>query len=136
MNNKILIAISGIAIIVLSLIFFPSSNSIDHKILEQTFAIDAIYHEDDGYVEIMYQDKSNNTKHVTLEILGMSESFHKEYMSSSFVEKIPFPSAPSYGWQSMPVTLLVEHKKLGTIGIKTEIRPIGQMPAPIIFSTN
>ena len=62
MNKKILIVISGIAIIVLSLIFFPNSNSVDHKILEQTFVIDAIYYENDGYVEIRFQDKSNETK--------------------------------------------------------------------------
>ena len=75
-----------------------------------------------------------DTNHVTMEILGMPESFHKEYDSSSFVEKIILTSAPKYGWQSIPVTLLVEHEEFGKIGIKTEIRPVGENYATIIFS--
>ena len=90
--------------------------------------------ENDRFVEISFHDKSNKTKNVTLEILGMPTSFHKEFVSSTFVEKIQFSSIPKYGWQSIPVTLLIEHEEFGKIGIKTEIRPVGESPAMIIFS--
>ena len=136
MGRKINVLILGAGIIVLSLALFVSSSSLDHKILEQTFVLSAVYFENYGYVEISFHDKSNKTKHVTLEILGMPESFHKEYESSSFTEKIQLTSSPKYGWQSIPVTLLVDHKEYGEIGIKTEIRPIGEIPAKIIFSEN
>ena len=95
--------------------------------------ISAVYFENDGYAEISFFDKSSKTKHIELEILGMPESFHKEYVSTTFVEKIPL-LVPKYGWQSIPVTLLIEHEEFGKIGIKTEIRPIGEVPAKIIFS--
>ena len=134
MSKKIIIMILGVAIIVLSLIFFPNSNSIDHKILEQTFEVKAIYFANDGYAEVLFHDKSNKTKHVVLEILGMPKSFHREYASSSFVEKIQLDSIPSYGWQSIPIILSVTHEELGDVGIKTEIRPLGEIPAKIIFS--
>ncbi|MBI3253826.1 MAG: hypothetical protein HYZ56_03850 [Nitrosopumilales archaeon] len=134
MNKKITVVFVGASIIVASLALFVNFNSLDHKILEQTFAISAVYFENDGYAEISFHDKSDKTKHVILEILGMPESFHKEYESSSFVEKIQFLSVPKYGWQSMPVTLLVEHEEFGKIGIKTEITPVGENPSEIIFS--
>jgi hypothetical protein len=134
MNKKIIGVISVVALIILSFILFTNFNVTDPRILKQTFVIDAVYFEDNGFVEISFHDTSNKTNHVTLEILGMAESFHKTYDSSSFVEKIVFTSVPKYGWQSIPVTFLVEHEEFGKIGIKTEIRPIGENPATIIFS--
>lgn len=134
MNKKTITVIGIVAIIITGLTMYTNFNSKDHETLEQTFMIDAIYFANHGYAEISFQDKSNKTKHVTLEILGMPESFHKEYDSSSFVEKILLTSTPKYGWQSIPITLLVEHDEFGKIGIKTEIRPIGETPRQIIFS--
>ena len=134
MNKKIIGVIFGVVIIILGFFILNNFNATDQKILEQTFVIDAVYFENDEFVEISFHDKSNKTKNVTLEILGMPESFHKEYDSSSFVEKIILTSAPKYGWQSIPVTLLVEHEEFGKIGIKTEIRPVGENHATIIFS--
>ena len=113
-----------------------SFNTTDQEILKQTFVIGAVYFENDGFVEISFHDTSNKTNHVTLEILGMEESFHKKYDSSSFAERIIFTSVPKYGWQSMPITFLVEHEKLGKIRIKTEVRSVGDVPAPMIFSYN
>lgn len=132
MNKKILV-ISGL---IITMIFVASSNlnSIEEKILEQTFAISAIYFVADKYVEINFEDKSNKTKYVTLEILGMPESFHKEYGSSTFVEKIPFVSTPKYGWQSIPVVFEVEHEEFGKISIKIEIRSAGESQSKIIFN--
>ena len=134
MNKKVVASIFSAAVVISSIIVFINFKSADHEILEQTFMIGAVYYENDGYAEISFQDKSNKTKNVTLEILGMSESFHKEFASPIFVEKIQFASAPKYGWQSMPITLLVDHEEFGQIGIKTEIRSVGEIPATIIFS--
>ena len=133
MNKKIIAAISGVMIIILSLVIQANFNTLDQNILEETFVISAVYFENDGYAEISFFDKSSKTKHIALEILGMQESFHKEYTSTTFVEKISL-SIPKYGWQSIPITILVEHEEFGNIGIKTEIRPIGEAPAKIIFS--
>ena len=134
MNKKLIVIILCFVIIGSSLLLFTNFNTTDNKILEQTFMVNAIYYENDGYVEIQFQDKSNETTHVTLEILGMPQTFHKEYKTSVFIEKIPFSNTPTYGWQSMPVTLLVNHEKFGVIGIKTEIRPFAADPVKIIFS--
>jgi len=134
MNKKIIGVIFGVVIIILGFFMLTNFNTADQKILEQTFVISAVYFENDGFVEISFHDKSNKTKNVTLEILGMPTSFHKEFVSSTFVEKIQFLSTPKYGWQSIPVTILVEHDEFGKIGIKTEIRPVGENPAIIIFS--
>ena len=133
MNKKVILAISSVAFVIISILFI-NFKTVDNEILEQTFMVGAVYHENDDYVEISFQDKTNKTKNVILEILGMPESFHKEYTSQIFVEKIQFPLPPKYGWQSTPVILLVEHEELGKIEIKTEIRPIGEKPAMIIFS--
>lgn len=135
MNKKTMIVFGIVVITILSLIMY-AINSKDDKILEQTFVIDAVYFENYGYAEISFHDTSNKTNHVTLEILGMEESFHKKYDSSSFAERIIFTSVPKYGWQSMPITFLVEHEKLGKIRIKTEVRSVGDVPAPMIFSDN
>ena len=134
MNKKIIVAIFAVIIIILGFLMLTNFNTADQKILQQTFVISAVYFENDGYAEISFHDKLNKTKNVTLEILGMPTSFHKEFVSSMFVEKIHFSSIPKYGWQSIPVTLLVEHEEFGKIGIKTEIRPVGEIPATIIFS--
>jgi len=134
MKKKVIISIFSAVVVVSTIIMFINFKSADHEILEQTFMIHAVYYENDGYAEISFHDKSNKTKNVTLEILGMSESFHKEFESTTFVEKIQFSSTPKYGWQSMPITLLVTHTEFGNIGIKTEIRHDGEIPAKIIFS--
>src|SRR3989344_6536293 len=125
MNKKVILYIFGVGLALSSIALFINLKSTDHNILEQTFVIKAVYFENDGYAEISFQDKSNKTKNVTIEVLGMPESFHKEFTSTIFIEKIQLPSAPKYGWPSIPVILLVEHEELGKIGIKPEIRPVG-----------
>ena len=134
MNKKIIRVTFVVIIVILGFLMLTNFNSTDQKILQQTFVISGVYFENDRFVEISFHDKSNKTKNVTLEILGMPTSFHKEFVSSTFVEKIQFLSTPKYGWQSIPVTILVEHEEFGKIGIKTEIRHVGENPAIIIFS--
>ena len=85
MNKKTIMIILGSGIIASSLVLSSNFNSFDYEILEQTFTVSAVYFENNDTVEIRFHDDSSKTNRVILEILGMSESFHKEYDSSSFV---------------------------------------------------
>jgi hypothetical protein len=124
-----ILVISGLA----AIFFFDASNTID-PILENTFLIDATYYENDNYVEITFEDKSQSTNTAILEILGMETSFQKTFNGSTFVERVKFSNEPKYGWQIHPVTVLVEHEELGKIGLKTEIHYENE-PAPSVIYT-
>ena len=130
MAKKILLIISVISISVFAGLFFLESTSIDRELFTNTFTISTIFYEEEGYVEISYFDNSGKTKSVVLEILGMADSFQKNYSSSAFVEKIAFSSVPQYGWKTNPVTFVVEHEEFGAIGIKTEIHASNEPPLP------
>jgi len=58
----------------------------------------------------------------------------KTFSESHFIEIIPFPDEPKYGWEIHPVVLEVEHPELGNVQLKTEIRPLGDLAAPVIYS--
>lgn len=134
MAKKIISAVSIILVSILAVLFLIESFSIDRELYSSTFVVDAIYLEEEGTVEISFLDNSGKTQSVVLEILGMAESFQKNYVGSEFTEKIPFSSVPQYGWKTNPVTFVVEHEEFGTIGIKTEIHVSDEPPTPIIFS--
>ena len=134
MARKLVPIISVIFISIVAIIFFIESSSIDRELYSETFLIDAVYLEEEGHVEISYLDKSGKTKTVILEILGMSESFQKNFVSSEFTETVPFSSTPTYGWKTNPVTFVVEHEEFGKIGAKTEIHAIDEPAPTIIFS--
>ena len=130
----------ALGVITVLAILLITGNNDDNKILESTFTIDAVYFEskntnlDDGYIQITFKDNTLKTKAIVLEVLGMDESFQKTFLDSSeFVEIIPFPSPPKYGWAIHPVTLLIDHDDLGKISLKTEVRPFDEPPAPIIY---
>ena len=131
MAKKIFPIISIVVITALGLFFIFDSDS-NKDVLKSTFEIDAIYY-DAGYVKISYLDKTTKTNHVVLEILGMDESFQKTLAGSEFVETIPFPVIPKYGWKVHPVTFLIDHEELGKISLKTEIHPYGEPAPPIIY---
>jgi hypothetical protein len=131
MAKKIIPIISVIVITVLGIFFIFDSNS-NKDTLKSTFEIDATYY-DQGYVEISYLDKTSKTNYVVLEILGMDESFQKTLSGSKFVETVPFPTLPKYGWQVHPVTFLIDHQELGKISLKTEIHNYGEPSRPIIY---
>jgi hypothetical protein len=123
---------------VLAILLLTGSNNADEEVLKSTFSINAVYFPssgdlNDGYIQINFQDKSEKTNAVVLEVLGMDESFQKTFLSSEFEETISFPSPPKYGWEIHPVTLLIDHDELGKISIKTEIRPDGEPTAPVIY---
>ena len=134
MKKKSTSIISGIIIGILVVIFFVNPNSVDKDLLRETFVVDAVYFENEGYVEITFNDKSQKTRTATLEILGLPESFQKIFNESQFVERIPFSTVPKYGWKSHPLTLVIDHDDLGKISIKTEIHPHGTSPPEIIYS--
>ena len=130
----------ALGIITVLAILLITGNNTDNEVLKSTFSFEAVYFEshnanlDDGYIQITFRDNTHKTKAVILEVLGMEKSFQKTFLDSSeFVETIPFPTPPKYGWAIHPVTLLIDHEELGKVSLKTEIRPFGEPAAPIIY---
>jgi len=118
-------------IIVISGIF---DSSLDKSTISQTIFVDAIYEPKTNLVKITYSDNSEKTKLVTLEILGMEKTFHKEFSQSSFVETVPMNSEPKYGWSTMPVVFSINHDEFGKIGLKTEIHQQDELKPKVIYS--
>ncbi len=133
MARKIVPAISLGIITVFAIIFLSGGGTDDKDILRQTFQINAVYY-DSGHVEISFLDKSGQTDLVIMEILGMDETFQKSFSDSQFIEIVPFPNVPKYGWAIHPIVLDIDHEDLGHIQLKTEIHPLGQPSSPVIYS--
>jgi hypothetical protein len=133
MNKKIIATLSIITLAVI--IFSISSNSaLDESIISQTIFVDTVYEPENNLVKITYNDNSKKTNLVTLEILGMEQTFHKEFSQNSFVEIIQFNSEPKYGWSTMPVVFSINHDEFGKIGLKTEIYQMDESKPRIIYS--
>ena len=123
---------------IFAILLLTNGGNQNEEVLKSTFFVNAIYVENSessnsNYIQITFEDKSQKTNAVVLEVLGMEESFQKTYLESEFVETIMFPAPPKYGWEIHPVTLLIDHEELGKVSIKTEIRPEGETSAPIIY---
>ncbi len=118
---------------VLAIVFLAGWGTDDKDVLRQTFQIEAVYY-DSGHVEISYFDKSGKTDSVVMEILGMEETFQKTFSDSKFIEIVPFPNLPKYGWAIHPVVLEIDHKEFGHIQLKTEIHPLDGPVPPVIYS--
>ena len=133
MNRKIIVVALIIAtiVIVLSVI---SDSTLDESIISQIIFVDAVYDSKSNIVKITYNDNSGKTSLVTLEILGMDETFHKEFARSIFVETVQINSEPQYGWSTVPVVFSISHDELGKIGLKTEIYEEGESKPRIIYS--
>ena len=138
-----------IVVVVLSAIAMISFSQIDERIASQIVCpeeddglghndcvifVDAIYEPDNSIVKITYSDNSKMTSLVVLEILGMEETFHKEFARSSFVETVQINSEPKYGWSTIPVVFSINHDEFGMIGLKTEIYEQGESKPRIIYS--
>jgi len=133
MNKKIIATLSIITLAVI--IFSISSNSaLDESIISQTIFVDTVYEPENNLVKITYRDNSKKTNLVTLEILGMEQTFHKEFLQNSFVEIVQINSEPKYGWSTMPVVFSVNHDEFGKIGLKTEIYQMDESKPRIIYS--
>jgi len=133
MNKKIIATLSIITLAVI--IFSISSNSaLDESIISQTIFVDTVYEPENNLVKITYNDNTKKTNLVTLEILGMEQTFHKEFSQNSFVEIVQINSEPKYGWSTMPVVFSVNHDEFGKIGLKTEIYQMDESKPRIIYS--
>lgn len=120
-------------ITILAIVFLTGGGTDDKDVLRQTFQVDAVYYES-GHVEVSFLDKSSQTNSVVMEILGMDETFQKSFSGSKFIEIIPFPNPPKYGWVIHPVILEIDHEELGHIQLKTEVHPQGEPAPPVIYS--
>ena len=133
MNKKIIATISIIALPVI-ILSISSNSTLDESIISQTIFVDSVYEPENNLVKITYNDNSKKTNLVTLEILGMEQTFHKEFSQNSFVEIIQINSEPKYGWSTMPVVFSVNHDEFGNIGLKTEIYQKDELKPRIIYS--
>ena len=133
MNKKIIAVALTIAII--AIVLSSTSNSaLDESTISQKIFVDAVYESKSNIVKITYNDNSEKTNLVTLEILGMEETFHMEFARNSFVETVQINSEPKYGWSTTPVVFSINHDEFGNIGIKTEIYEQGETKPRIIYS--
>jgi len=133
MNRKIIAAASIIAIAAI-VISVTSDSALDESTISQAIFVDAVYEPKNKIVRITYNDNSEMTNLITLEILGMEKTFHKEFLQSSFVETIKINSEPKYGWSTTPVVFSINHDQFGKIGLKTEIYEQGESKPRIIYS--
>ena len=133
MNRKI-IGVASIIAIVAIVMSVTSDSALDESIISQTIFVDAVYEPKNKIVRITYNDNSEMTNLITLEILGMEKTFHKEFLQSSFVETVKINSEPKYGWSTTPVVFSINHDEFGKIGLKTEIYEQGKSKPRIIYS--
>ena len=132
--NKKIIAIGLVIIIIIIVISGTFDFALDESTISQTIFVDAVYDPKNNLVKITYTDESDKTNLVTLEILGMEKTFHKEFSQSSFVETVPMNSEPKYGWSTMPVVFSINHEEFGKIGLKTEIHQQDELKPKVIYS--
>ena len=133
MNRKI-IGVASIIAIVAIVISVTSDSALDESIISQTIFVDAVYEPKNKIVRITYNDNSEMTNLIALEILGMEKTFHKEFLQNSFVETVKINSKPKYGWSTTPVVFSINHDEFGKIGLKTEIYEQGEAKPRIIYS--
>ena len=133
MNRKIIAAASIIAIVSI-VISVTSDSALDESTISQIIFVDAVYEPKNKIVRITYNDNSEMTNLITLEVLGMEKTFHKEFSQSSLVETIEINFEPKYGWSTTPVVFSINHDEFGKIGLKTEIYEQGESKPRIIYS--
>jgi len=133
MNRKI-IGVASIIAIVAIVMSVTSDSALDESIISQTIFVDAVYEPKNKIVRITYNDNSEMTNLITLEILGMEKTFHKEFLQSSFIETVKINSKPKYGWLTIPIVFSINHDEFGKIGLKTEIYEYGELKPRIIYS--
>jgi len=133
MNRKIIAAASIIAIAAI-VISVTSDSALDESAISQTIFVDAVYEPKNKIVRITYNDNSEMTNLIALEILGMEKTFHKEFLQNSFVETVKINSKPKYGWSTIPIVFSINHDEFGKIGLKTEIYEYGELKPRIIYS--
>ena len=130
---KKLVISTCLSVITIIIVLAISNSSVDESIISQTISVDALYKPENNIIEITYIDVSEKTDSVIIEILGMDETFHKEFSQQSFVETVQIISPPKYGWATMPVTFSIIHNQFGEIGLKIEIHEQDEPKSRIIY---
>ena len=83
--RKEVIILAGLAIIGFGIVLFPGDTP---SSLEEAFFVDAVYHEEQETIEVIFEDRTAKSTMVVLEILGMEESYQKSFSEPSFVESV------------------------------------------------
>ena len=133
MNKKIIAVVSAIVIIMI-VVTGTFDSALDVTVISQTIFVDAVYDSTNNLVKITYNDNSDKTNLIALEILGMEKTFHKEFSRSSFIEIVQINSIPMYGWSTMPVVFSINHDEFGKIELKTEIHQQHELKPKVIYS--
>ena len=133
MNKKIIAVVSAIVIIMI-VVTGTFDSALDVTIISQTIFVDAVYDPTNNLVKITYNDNSDKTNLIALEVLGMEKTFHKEFSRSSFIEIVQINSIPMYGWSTMPVVFSINHDEFGKIELKTEIHQQHELKPKVIYS--
>ena len=133
MNRKIILAII-LTIIVFGVEISVVQNAKNSEKYSGIFHLDATFYKEKKYVEITFDDSTQKSTKITLEIQGMEQSFQKIFTGSNFTIQVPFDDVPKYGWKTMPVTLVVEHPEFGKVGVKTDIHNQDEQASKTIFS--
>ena len=130
-KNFLIILIATIAVSAIILINPISEDDLDYT----NFKFDAVYLNDNSSVLITFIDETGKSSFAILEILGMDQTFHKEFTinDSSFSHLVPLDKIPKYGWKTTPVTLEITYDEFNILKMKTEIHDEGQNPPKIIF---
>lgn len=133
MKAIILLAVVG-TIVMLGIIIPALQNAQHAEKYSEAFSVDATFYPEQKQVEITFNDRTEKTRGIVLEILGMEQSFQRQFDVPSFSVNVPFDAEPQHGWRSMPVTFVVEHEEFGRVGIKIDIHDKDEPAGNVIFS--
>ena len=127
----ILIATIAVSVIIILNPFSENNDDFAH------FTFDAVYLKDQNSINITFVDATGKSSFAVLEILGMDETYHKEFeiYNSKFSKLIPLEKIPKYGWNTTPVTLEITYENL-IVKMKTEIHEQNESASKVIFSKN
>ncbi len=124
----------GIVIVLISL--FASSfiqDPQEQQMFKEAFFVEGVYSINDKLITVTFTDSTDKTQSLTLEILGMRESFQKKFVNTStFTIQVPFDNLPTYGWKVHPIVIDLYHEQLGHVGVKTEIHTDDEEIPPIL----
>jgi len=132
-KNFLIILIATIAVSVI-IILNPFPNDDDDF---SHFTFDAVYLKDQNSINITFVDTTGKSSFAILEILGMDETYHKEFeiSDSKFSKLISLEKIPKYGWKTTPATLEITYEN-SIIKMKTEVHEKNESASEIIFSKN
>ena len=96
-----------------------------------------MYLKDQNSINITFVDTTGKSSFAILEILGMDETYHKEFeiSDSKFSKLISLEKIPKYGWKTTPATLEITYEN-SIIKMKTEVHEKNESASEIIFSKN